>query len=125
VPINEEELFRMFLIGRAMEVLHADFEPKRAEEIAARLNEGQWQLRAEFDETPTGDIDTDSCRWCIQAALDQGWTLVTCVPWRQTCVHGGADGEWPDCTCTELVLAAAHDERYYRASRGPDTSYPF
>lgn len=107
-----------------MKVLHADFAPARAEAIAARLNEGQCRLRPEFDETSTGHIDADSCRWCVDAALDEGWTLVTCVPWRRTCVHGGAHGGWPVCTCTERVLAAAHEERYYRASRGPDTSYP-
>jgi hypothetical protein len=121
VAIDEEELFRTLLSGHAMKVLDADFEPARAEAIAARLNEGQWRLRAEFDVTPTGYIDADSCRWCVDAALDGGWTLVTCIPWRRTCVHGGADGGWPVCICTERVLAAAHNERHSRASRGPDT----
>jgi hypothetical protein len=109
VAIDDEELFRALLSGRAMTVLETDFEPARAEAIAARLTEGQWRLRAEFDLTSTGNIDADSCRWCVDAALDEGWTLVTCVPWRQTCVHGGADGGWPICVCTERVLAATRN----------------
>jgi hypothetical protein len=127
--MDEVGLFHAQLSGHAMNALGDEFEPARAEQIAARLNAGQWRLRAEFTATPTGDIDPNSCRWCVDVAgdgevLEKGWTLVTSVSWRKFCIHGGdTEPVWPDCNCTERVLAAADSERAYRRGRGPDSPH--